>query len=679
MGVIVDDENVRKAIAIMKPDGQLFEIRIVYDNKINYSGYFRDADTFLAAMNRDIPDYARCNFYMTVNYLNDSCYGREQRDRFVRNAKATTSDRDVVGYDWLFVDLDPVRPTGTSSTDDQLAYAKKMGNKVYLFLRQLGFSKPLMAYSGNGVHLMYKIHLENNKENKELVERALKTLDLLFSDEKVQVDIKNFNPSRIAKLYGTLAQKGADSPEFPHRMSRIINDRDVIEENKKAYLEKLCSYYPQEEKPQSYNRWRPREFDLGEWLDKYNIRYQKVTATDGYKFILERCPFDENHKGKDAVLFQARSGAIAFHCFHNGCADKRWQDFRLLYEPDAYEKRQQENEQRMYGRFNRDRPPEPKHIVEKPESPIFLNARQIFDKPEEEATFIRTGIDVIDKRMRGLAKGDVSLVSGLRASAKSTLLTQWILDAANAGNCVGCFSGELRDKRFMRWMYQIAAGKGYVEPSKYEGYYTVPRKYQERISDWLGDKFWLYDNEYGNDFSAVIEQFERAIDEKKLDLLVLDNLMAFDINSLAPSKWDAQTAFILRIVNLAKEKNVHIVFVAHPRKALGFLRLDDVSGSADLANAVDNAFIVHRNNNDFQRLSKAMFGWKEDNDVYAGTNVIEIAKDRDGGTQDVFIPLWYEVQSKRLKNSITENKQYGWQTDPLDGFMSIDDTAEIPF
>lgn len=677
--MIIDESRLRKTIAVMKPDGQLFEVRIVYNSKITYSGYFRDADTLIAAIDRDIRDFSGCNFYITLNTLDDACYAREQKERFVRGPKASTSDRDVVGYDWLFIDLDPVRPAGTSSTDKQLRLARDAGNRVYQFMRQLGFNKPLMAYSGNGVHLMYKVYMDNTEDNKKLIETSLKTLDMLFSDKDVQVDVKNSNPARVCKLYGTLAQKGSDTKDFPHRMSEIINGREPIEVNAKAYLEKLCERYPKEEKPQQYNNYRPRDFDLDEWLNRYGIRYEKTTYSGGTKYILEECPFDSNHKGKDACIFKSTNGAIGFHCFHNGCAEKKWQDVRLLYEPDAYEKRQQENEKRMYGRFNRDHAPV--HIVEKPESPIFLTAKDIFDRPEEPATYIRTGIDIIDRRMRGLAKGDVSLVSGLRASAKSTLLTQWILDAVQAGNTVGCFSGELRDKRFMRWMYQIAAGKGYVEPSKYEGYYTVPRKYQERINTWLGDRFWLYDNAYGNDFNAVIEQFEKAIEDKKLDLLILDNLMAFDIRSLSDNKFEAQTQFILKIVDLAKSKNVHIVFVAHPRKALGFLRLDDVSGSADLANAVDNAFIIHRNNNDFQRLSKAMFGWGEDNDAYAGTNAIEIAKDRDGGTQDVFIPLYYEPQSKRLKNSITENKQYGWLDveKAEDGFIDVDDMAEIPF
>ena len=673
MAVIINESEVRKTVALMKPNNEAFEIRIIYGNKLTYSGYFSTADALMTAFDRDIQDYADCNIYMTVNALNDGCMARDQRNRFLRNPKATTSDKDVTGYEWLFIDLDPERPSGTSSTDSQLAVAKDIGNKIYVFMKQIGFNKPLMAYSGNGVHLMYRIRLQNNDENKKLVEKCLKTLDMLFSTDSVKVDVKNYNPARVAKLYGTLAQKGCPSEEYPHRMSRIVSDGEVLK-NDIAYLQKLVSYYPQEEKPQAYNNYRPRDFDLESWLQKYGIGYQKTSFSDGYKYILSECPFDSNHKGKDACLFQGRDGRIGFHCFHNSCSDKRWRDFRLLYEPDAYEKRQQDYEKKIYGKFNRDRV-EPRHIVEQSEKPVFQSAKMIFDKPEEPATYIRTGIEVIDKRLRGLAKGDVSLVSGLRASAKSTLLTQWALEAVNAGNNVAVFSGELRDKRFMRWMFQIAAGKGYVEPSQYPGYYNVPRNIQEKIAEWLGDRFWLYDNDYGNDFQAVIEQFEKAVEEKKLDLLILDNLMAFDIRSLSENKFEAQTQFILRIVDLAKKKNVHICFVAHPRKALGFLRLDDVSGSADLANAVDDAFIVHRNNNDFKRLSKQMFGWHDDEDVYFGTNVVEIAKDRDGGTQDVFIPLYYEQESKRLRNDPTENRQYGWQDDEFEDVM----IADIPF
>ena len=153
--------------------------------------------------------------------------------------------------------------------------------------------------------------------------------------------------------------------------------------------------------------------------------------------------------------------------------------------------------------------------------------------------------------------------------------------------------------------------------------------------------------------------------------------MAFDIKSLSDNKYEAQTAFTWSLHEMAQKYDIHIMFVAHPRKAMRFLRLDDISGTADIGNAVDNAFIVHRVNNDFKRLSMQMFGWKADDDLYTASNVIEIAKDRDGGLQDYFIPLYYEMESKRLKNSFTENKIYGWG-DNADGFAGTDQ-MQIPF
>jgi hypothetical protein len=94
---------------------------------------------------------------------------------------------------------------------------------------------------------------------------------------------------------------------------------------------------------------------------------------------------------------------------------------------------------------------------------------------------------------------------------------------------------------------------------------------------------------------------------------------------------------------------------------------------------VDNAFIVHRVNEDFKNASKLTFKWPDDHIAYSGTNVIEIAKDRDGGNQDVFIPLWYEKESKRLKNSEAEMRSYGWEgAADLEHWQDQND-EEVPF
>lgn len=671
---MLNEKEIRKTIELMKPNSQLFEVRVIFNNKAMYSGYFNDADSLMTAF-RELNVQGECNVYITLNSINPACYDRQQKNTFCKNAKITTSDNDIIGYDWLMIDLDPKRPSGTSSTNEQIEKAKEYGNKIYQFMRNLGFSKPLFANSGNGVHLLYRIRLKNSDENRKLIELSLKTLNMLFKSSEIGVDMKNFNQSRVCKLYGTKAQKGANSSDRPHRMSYIIGNPEAIEVNDIKYLEKLCDLYPKEEKPQKYNNYQPREFDLEEWMNKYGLRYRKSGYADGTKYILDCCPFDSNHKGKDACIFHSRTGAIGFHCFHNSCADKTWKDVRLLYEPDAYEKRQQEYEKRIYSKPNRKQ--EVKKIEETDGKPVFYTATDILNFPKKEESFVKSGIHMIDEKMRGLKKGYVSVISGLRASGKSSVISEICLDCVDFENRVGVFSGELAPKNFMRWMNLQAAGKGYVEPTQFDGYYNVHRKYQEKIANWLGNNFFLYNNEYGNDFSAIMEEFEKKIEADKLDLLILDNLMAFNISGLGDNKWDAQTEFVLSLQRLAKRKDIHIIFVAHPRKAMGFLRLDDISGTGDLGNAVDNAFIVHRVNNDFKRLTKLTFGWQDDNEIYQATNVIEIAKDRDGGLQDIFIPLFYEKESKRLKNYQAENKIYGWnKTD--DGFSSVED-LEIPF
>ena len=672
---MISETEIRKAISLLKTENQLFEVRVIYNSKQMYSGYFKTADDLIKAFNKDIRDYANCNIYITLNSLNEACYSREQQNFFKKNAKATSSDNDVVGYDWLFIDVDPKRPTGTSSSDDQVAAAKEIGNKVYSFMKNIGFYDPLFGFSGNGVHLLYRIKMKNSDENRELIKKCLNVLDMYFSDDEIQIDLKNFNPARVCKLYGTQAQKGANTEERPHRMSMVIGDPEEIRINDAKYVKKLADMLPKEEKPQRYNNYQPAEFDLDEWLSKYGLRYRKTSYSGGVKYILNECPFDSNHKGKDACIFRASSGAIGFHCFHNSCADKTWRDVRLLYEPDAYEKKQQEYERKIYAKPKSQ--PERKKIEEKEGKPVFLTAKDILTMPKSPERFVKTGINDIDKRMRGLKTGYTSVISGLRASGKSSVISEICLDCVEAGNKVAVYSGELSPQNFMRWMNLQAAGKAYAEPTQFEGYYNVSRQNQEKIAEWLSNNFSLYNNEYGNDFLAIKDQLERKFERNKPDLVILDNLMAFDIKSLSDNKYEAQTTFTWSLHEMAQEYDVHIMFVAHPRKAMGFLRLDDISGTADIGNAVDNAFIVHRVNNDFKRLSMQMFGWKADDDLYTASNVIEIAKDRDGGLQDYFIPLYYETESKRLKNSFTENKIYGWG-DNADGFAGTDQ-MQIPF
>lgn len=649
-----DEAEIRKTIYLMKPNNELFEVRVLQGKK-TFSGYFTDADALINSLKKQ--DLKNSNVYITVNQPNEACYARKQKDQLMLE-DTTTSDNDIDFYDWLMVDLDPKRPSKVSSSEEELMLAKNLGNKIYKYMQGLGFETPLMAMSGNGVHLMYRVNLKNTKEHQNLMKQSLKALDLLFSTDGVDIDLKNANPSRICKLYGTLAQKGRNDENRPHRMSYVIGNPTEVKVSDKKYLEKLCEIIPKEpEKPQKYNNYQPREFDLDSWLDKYGLRYVKKSWGDADKYVLDECPFDSNHKAPDSCILKFRNGAISFTCFHNSCSDHKWQDLRMMYEPDAYERQRQSEERQAYQSYNRDRKPEPKHIEKKDDKPIFHTPKEILNRPKQAEEIIRSGITLFDKKFRGFRKKDVTVLSGQTGSAKSTLLSELILNAVDKGNNVAAFSGELDDVDFMRWMNQQAAGKAYVEPSQWEGYYNVPFKHQVKIADWLENHLWIYNNDYGFNFGAIIEQFTKMIDDHKLDMLCIDNLMALDISDLSREKYEAQSVFAWQLAELAKKKNVHIIVVCHPRKPTGLLGLYDVSGTSDIVNAVSNILYVYRVNQVFRNDYKTAFGkdWQG-----MATNVWHCAKSRFGSVDDTYGELYYEVETKRLKNEQTENRVYGW-------------------
>jgi len=666
---LINETELRKAIAQLKPDGELFEVRIVGNGK-PISGYFRDADTLIEAFKT--VDLRNTNTYITINRPMDSLYSRQQANRFLA-VKNTTSDKEIEVIEWLFIDFDPIRPTGISSTKEELEAAQELAQKVYVFLKGQGFEEPVKAFSGNGYHLLYRIGLANNEDNINLVKRCLHSLAMLFNNDIVMVDTANHNPSRICKLYGTMAQKGSSTSDRPHRLALIDGDVKDLRQTQKIYLEKLAGEIEEEEiRPAKYNNYSPSEFDIEDWMNNYGIKYT-VKAGNGYtKYILDECPFDSNHTAPDSMILKQPSGAIGFRCLHSSCEGKKWQDVRLKFEPDAYEKRNEDFYRAIeegWKRHNRDRK---KKEINVENGPTWETVEEIIQKPTPDNEYIKTHIDIIDKKTHGLMKGAVSVWSGLRGSAKSTILSQIALHAVNDDHNVLFYSGELTDKRFSRWLIQQAAGRQYGREYEKDGstYYFVPDEIKNKVARWIGDRLWVYNNSYGSEYEKLMNEIEAQILKSKPDLIILDNLMTINVGDLDTNEYRAQTTLMLNLAEMAKKYNCHVALVAHPRKTVTFLRLTDISGTGNIGNLVDSAFIVHRNNHDFRKGYINEFcdpkKVKEDDinlHFKQGTNIIEIAKDREAGIQDEFIPLYYEIESRRMLNDRTDVIKFKWTTE----------------
>lgn len=170
----VDADEVRRAIDTLQAPGEVFEVRVIGTAKKDIlSGYFRDADTLLKEF--DHIDLRQKNVYITLGELKDECFSRAQSERFLKSPQ-TSSDTEVVRYRWLFVDLDPVRTAGISSSDAELEDARLLSLKVLSYMKGLGFEDPVIAMSGNGYHLLYRIDILNDENGQALIERCLKDL-----------------------------------------------------------------------------------------------------------------------------------------------------------------------------------------------------------------------------------------------------------------------------------------------------------------------------------------------------------------------------------------------------------------------------------------------------------------------------------------------------------------------
>ena len=355
----LDTNNITKAIQLLHSNGELFEIRLI-NGSYNASGYFTNADTAIKALQDFHPEWnARtktakaANIFVTLNPINMSCYSRKQHDCFIENAQPTTKDNEITALHWLLIDLDPKRMSGVSSSEEELKLAKAKARTIHNFLSDRGFKEPIRAMSGNGIHLVYRFDVPNTSENVSVFENALKILSEKFSDDEVEVDTTVFNPARICKLWGTIAQKGATTPERPHRKAYIEPSvPSSVDVNDFTLLQALSAEF-EENKPSApvqdtIQTEKKGKFDLRKFISDHNIPVKSIENTpDGtVKYILKHCLFDESHRGKDAAIFQKPDGSLGYKCFHNSCSDKHWKDVRLMFEPDAYDKKADNNTKR---------------------------------------------------------------------------------------------------------------------------------------------------------------------------------------------------------------------------------------------------------------------------------------------------------------------------------------------
>ena len=278
-------EILRTVKLIAQPDG-VHEIRALNVKGAGpaASGYFNSPKPLVDA----VPRLDAEGIYITLNPTDPALLARS-KNALKAYAKHTTSDADILSRRWLPIDFDPKRPSGISSTDAEHEAAIERAKQAREFLTARGFSEPILADSGNGAHLLYRIAEPNDAETAALCKRLLEVLDSEFTDETVAVDRTTYNAARIFKLYGTVARKGDSTPDRPHRLARILEAPDEPGIVTREQLEQIAALLP-EPQPRT-NAYQPRDqLDLENFIAQHGIPIKRhSTWSGGERWVLERC------------------------------------------------------------------------------------------------------------------------------------------------------------------------------------------------------------------------------------------------------------------------------------------------------------------------------------------------------------------------------------------------------
>ena len=622
---MIDRAELKKTWDLFVGEGNFTEIRIL--GKFAYSGYFRSFDNLCA----QLEPYTNMDdeqIYFVLNRPSPDCYARPQCEKFIKSPKSTTKDDEISSRQYLLCDFDPVRLANISSSPEQFELARRRAQEVYVFLKEKGFSDMVVAISGSGWHLLIPVDIPCNEETDAVVKNFYTYMGSLFSDNEVEFDEKVYNRSRITKLYSTVAKKGANIPTNPWRQSKIVYIPPVLTLTPFEAIKALADLAPKEEPKQIPNRGYRQynsggQFDLRSWLTRYGIVYKEKQDGGSTKFELEYCPWVDQHSDKkkwDSALFLDGDGKITFNCTHSHCAGRTWFDFRTFYEPGAY-----------------DRPVYQPRVVSVPQSSTpqrvilpenselgkkWLSLKDIEKVNIQDIERVKTGFKKLDDAIKGLFLCEVTIVSGSNSSGKSSWLNTLLANIVQQGYPFALWSGELRADVLKTWIQMVIAGKNYLRRSQYGNFWYVPNDIAEQIDSWLDGRFFLYNNKYTNKWEQIFSDMKELL-SIGVRVFVLDNLMSMDIDIFEGDTNKKQKTLVQELCQFAKDNKVHIILVAHPRKSNAFLRKNDISGTANITDAVDNVFIIHRVNADFLRLGKEVYGSMINSYKQYG-NVIEV-------------------------------------------------------
>ncbi len=292
------------------------------------AGLFDDYDSLVESVYRLME--AQGDLYITLNKTNLT----------PTNAMGHTGvrNKDITRILRIPFDFDPVRQSGTASTDEQLLLAEQSMLVLKEQLKAHGWPEPLIGMSGNGYHLQYRTDFAVTEESISMMKRLYDGLKGAFSTERVVFDSTVKSAGQVFRLYGTVNRKGDNKSLWRKTHCTIPEPWEKVTLNQIFEISEVF-------KPVVIPFTRPgsisgsgcgdyNKLDIVSWFQAHGA-YRHFISDNKHSVL---CPFNPEHGHRDeTIIFEPDGGWAGFHCPHDGCQSNGFLDLVKLWgDVDAY-------------------------------------------------------------------------------------------------------------------------------------------------------------------------------------------------------------------------------------------------------------------------------------------------------------------------------------------------------
>lgn len=489
--------------------------------------------------------------------------------------KRFITQKDVKRWKNLIIDLDPVRPAGTVSLQEELDAACTVAHKIYDQVIYPYFKTGLIFLSGNGYHVWAPIDLEVNQESIAVVSDFLETMKQIYQTDRVEVDTCFKNPAQLTTLYGTVKKKSLYRNVLPgttleHRQSRIEksafrNQETSLEELKEINKEIKNKFMVKNENLVEVELSQ-REKNVAwfkQFASEYNIAVKNYKEDDnGVYANLEKCPFCENDDSTGHAVKMWDNGDYTNfyyicqhqnHCQVNGGEKKHWwkEYYKQITGTDLITgevvKEKEENSQEE-------------------ENTLIFSYNEVQAVPRE---YVSTGYKQLDHWLGGgFQRSGYTLLAGKTGEGKSTFAYNFINNIPS-------------DKKIL-----LALSEGSCEQIKGD-MQKIIKGGRENIS--LTQKLDLL-------------RFEEQILDK-YDVIFFDNLNSY--------KWEEQVRVSARLNTILPSHRASVVLLTHTQNGANFTYSDTISGSVDVRRYATQILCLQKSEG-WREKAKGIYGDKRE-------------------------------------------------------------------